>query len=137
MPMHTGFLPREGFKLDTIIKVIRLTALNPLIMALPILFSRLTTTGQNLALQHPTASSRAKILLYIGIARWVSGYLSRGVVNNWTRDTYDWQGGGEIVLVTGGASGIGAKVVGFLGELGVRVVVLDIQEPPVGQSGEF
>lgn len=58
-------------------------------------------------------------------------------MNNWTRDTYDWQGGGEIVLVTGGASGIGAKVVGFLGELGVRVVVLDIQEPPVGQSGEF
>ena len=135
MPMHNGFLPREGFKLDSIIKLIRLTALNPLFMALPVLLSRFTSSGQKQAILHPTAVSRAKILLYIGIARWISGYMSKRAVNNWTTDTYDWQGS-EIVLVTGGSSGIGAKVVEFLSELGIKVVILDIQEPmsKIGKS---
>ena len=29
MPMHNGLLPREGFKMDAILRLIRATALNP------------------------------------------------------------------------------------------------------------
>jgi len=46
------------------------------------------------------------------------------VLDNWTNDQYDWNK--EIVLITGGAGGIGGKVVQLLAEKGVKVVVLDV-----------
>ena len=46
------------------------------------------------------------------------------MLDNLTSDEYDW--GKEIVLVTGGAGGIGGKVVQLLAEKGVKVVVLDV-----------
>ena len=44
--------------------------------------------------------------------------------NNWVDDKYDWQK--EIVLITGGAGGIGGQVVKLLAEKGIKVVVLDV-----------
>ena len=56
--------------------------------------------------------------------RWLSGYLDAGSLNNWTKDPYDWEK--EIVLITGGAGGIGGHVVKLLAERGIKVVVLDV-----------
>lgn len=54
----------------------------------------------------------------------MTGYLDHGVMNNWSKDQYDWKK--EIVLITGGAGGIGGGVVKCLAERGIKVVVLDV-----------
>ena len=54
----------------------------------------------------------------------MNNYLSTGVLNNWTKDEYNWEK--EIVIVTGGAGGIGGSVVNLLAEKKITVVVLDV-----------
>jgi NAD(P)-dependent dehydrogenase (short-subunit alcohol dehydrogenase family) len=54
----------------------------------------------------------------------VSGYFDHKVLNNWTQDKYDWEK--EIVVITGGAGGIGGQVVKLMAERGTKVVVLDV-----------
>ncbi|KAK0624671.1 hypothetical protein B0T17DRAFT_590537 [Bombardia bombarda] len=125
MPMHNGFLPREGFKSDTVLKIIRNTALNPSFILPLILLARYTKKGQDLSILHPTAYSRVKKLLVLGIIRVVNNWFSRNVLNNWVADNYDWSK--EIVLITGGAGGIGGQIVQLLAEKNITVVVLDIQ----------
>lgn len=44
---------------------------------------------------------------------------------NWVSNSYDWKQ--EIILVTGGAGGIGGYIAGLFDMIGARVVVLDIQ----------
>ncbi|KAK4136358.1 NAD(P)-binding protein [Trichocladium antarcticum] len=100
MPMHNGFIPREGFKGDTVLKIIRNTALNPAVILPLLLLARYTKKGQDLAILHPTAHSRIKTLLALGVIKWINTYFSRGVLNNWVKDKYDWSR--EIVLITGG-----------------------------------
>ncbi|KAK4193327.1 hypothetical protein QBC35DRAFT_102862 [Podospora australis] len=125
MPMHQGFLPREGFKADTVLKIIRSTALNPKVILPLLLAAKYTKKGQDLSILHPTAYSRLKTLLVLGLIKWVNSYFSRGVLNSWQKDDYDWNR--EVVLITGGAGGIGGQVVQLLAEKGIHVVVLDIQ----------
>jgi hypothetical protein len=125
MPMHNGILPREGFKSDTVFRIIRNTALNPKLILPLLLLANYTKKGQDWAILHPTAYSRLKTLLAFGIIRWINNYFSRGVLNNWVKDKYDWSR--EIVVITGGAGGIGGHVVQLLAERGIKVAVLDIQ----------
>ncbi|KAI0482753.1 dehydrogenase/reductase SDR family member 8 [Xylariaceae sp. FL0804] len=125
MPMHSGFLPREGFTADPIFKLIGKTALNPVLLLPLMLLARFTKKGEDMTMLHPTAYSRLKTLFYIGLARWLSAKYSDGVINNWKRDRYDWPR--EIAVVTGGAGGIGGHLVKLLAESGLTVVVLDIQ----------
>ncbi|KAK4031665.1 hypothetical protein C8A01DRAFT_41890 [Parachaetomium inaequale] len=125
MPMHNGFLPREGFKGDTVLKIIRNTALNPKLVFPLLLLAKYTKMGQDWAILHPLAYSRLKKLLVFGLIRWINNYFSRKVLNNWVDDKYDWSR--ELVVVTGGAGGIGGQIVQLLAERGIKVVVLDIQ----------
>ncbi|OKL61829.1 hypothetical protein UA08_02484 [Talaromyces atroroseus] len=53
--------------------------------------------------------------------------LSGLVLNNWTSDTYDWTR--EIVLLTGGCSGIGKSVARDLASRGIKVCVADVLDP--------
>lgn len=89
-----------------------------------LILARYTKRGNDLSILHETAFSRIRKLFYFGVVRLVSNYLERGVQNNWVDDVYDWKK--EIVLITGGAGGIGGQVVKLLAEKEITVVVLDV-----------
>ncbi|KAF5719635.1 retinal short-chain dehydrogenase reductase [Fusarium mundagurra] len=125
MPIHQGLIPREGFCADVVLRLIRQTALNPALLLPLVLFARLTKKGQDLSILHPSASGHLKTLFYVALARWTSGWWSDKTRNNWVDDKYDWKR--EVVLVTGGAGGIGGRIVKLLEEMGIKVVVLDVQ----------
>ncbi|KAL2837379.1 hypothetical protein BJX68DRAFT_259605 [Aspergillus pseudodeflectus] len=67
-------------------------------------------------------------LVALKIILWTNRALTNYSLNNWTR-IRAWSNEHELVLVTGGCSGIGKQIVSCLASGGVRVVVLDIQEP--------
>lgn len=54
--------------------------------------------------------------------------LSRRARNNAVSDRYDWSK--EIVVITGGSSGIGDCLVKRLSERGIKVAILDVVPPP-------
>jgi short-subunit dehydrogenase len=126
MPLRSEWrIQREGFTFDTVLSILKHTALNPY-QTLPLYLATLyTSKGQELALKHPDALKWLKTLMYLGVFQKVKNFLDAGVYNNWRSDTYDWRK--EIVVVTGGSDGIGARIVKLLAERNITVVVLDIQ----------
>ena len=78
--------------------------------------------------QHSTLNLALKALLAAGISYRLNNYINRRALNNFVSDrSWDWPR--EIVVVTGGCSGIGEKVVRKLNERGIKVVILDIAPP--------
>jgi len=58
-------------------------------------------------------------------------WLSRRKANNFVTDkSWDWSK--ELVVVTGGCSGIGAKIVENLEARNIKIVVLDVSKPSKG-----
>lgn len=125
MPMHRGLIPREGLCADVVLKLLRNTALNPSLLLPLVLLGRYTKRGQDLSILHPTATSRLRKLFWVAVVRYLSAWYSDRVVNNASSDAYDWAK--EIVVVTGGAGGIGGSIVRLLDEMGITVVVIDVQ----------
>ncbi|KAI9038615.1 NAD(P)-binding protein [Aspergillus affinis] len=65
--------------------------------------------------------------------RWANSYLSKWGLNNNVKDnTWDWSR--EIVVVTGGSGGIGAKIVSSLANRNITVIILDVVEPHESQA---
>lgn len=128
MPLHKSIIPREGFYADVVFKLIDRTLLNPNLLLPLILLARYTKRGENLSILHARSFSRLRKLFYLSLVRNLIRYLSDKSRNNWSKDRYDWSR--EIVVVTGGSSGIGASMVKLFDEMGVKVVVLDINPLP-------
>jgi all-trans-retinol dehydrogenase (NAD+) len=127
MPLRSQYsLAREGVTIDTLLSLIKATALNPIYTLPAYILSLYHARGLEIAAKHPKAATWIRTLAILGVLRKLSAFLDSGVTNNWTNDVYDW--GKEVVVVTGGSDGIGAKVVQLLGERGIKVVVLDVQK---------
>ncbi|KAJ4992290.1 dehydrogenase reductase sdr family member 8 [Stagonosporopsis vannaccii] len=127
MPIRSNYsLAREGVTGDTLGRLIKLTALNPLVTLPLFLAGKYTFDGGRLAAGHATAWKHLKTLLVLGLADKVSAWLDKAVANNWSNDTYVWSQ--EVVVVTGGSDGIGKIIVQLLAERGVKVAVLDVQD---------
>jgi hypothetical protein len=127
--------PTLGITFDTIISLLKYTALDPR-KTLPLYLAALyTAKGRELALQRPKALKWLKVLLSLGVANRAKNFLDEGVTNNWKNDKYNWNK--EIVVVTGGSDGIGAIIVQMLAERGINVVVLDIQKPKFASECDY
>lgn len=76
----------------------------------------------------PPLSIGLGALACIGLLYKSNSYLSRRALNSPAgKDTWDWDK--EIVVVTGGASGIGAAIVKLFAEQGIKTIGLDLCRP--------
>ncbi|KAL3457542.1 short chain dehydrogenase/reductase family protein [Aspergillus heterothallicus] len=115
-----GFLPREGLYVDPIAKALRKSILHPL-FTLTLLHLVRSGSIRSLA----PYEKLIRITAATSVLLWVNDWLSSMIRNNWVVDSsWDWKK--ELVVVTGGSSGIGAGVAQQLAAMGARVVVLDI-----------
>lgn len=120
----TACLRLSGFTIQVLWTLLTYTLLNPAFTSPILLFSRFTKQGRDLSIDHKTTFSGIGALWCLGLARSAVNLLNLGALNNWTKDEYNWNK--EIVVITGGAGGIGGTVVQLLAEKGIKVVVLDI-----------
>lgn len=67
------------------------------------------------------------LLVGFGVLRQINSLVSKASLNNFTRDTYDWQK--ELVVVTGGSGGLGDLLVRKLAKKNIKVVSLDLVPP--------
>ncbi|KAL2869430.1 uncharacterized protein BJX67DRAFT_331277 [Aspergillus lucknowensis] len=91
------------------------------------LIQRLPPQVQGVLL-HPVAPKAILVLLALALVRQMNRALTNWSMNN-GESVERWNADRELVLLTGGCSGIGKQMVLDLAKTGVRVVVLDIQEP--------
>lgn len=76
----------------------------------------------------PALLSTLKISLGLSILRKINNVLSQRALNNW-KASAKFIKSQEVVLITGGASGIGEGMARLFAEKGVKVVVLDLHPP--------
>ncbi|GIC92543.1 SDR family oxidoreductase [Aspergillus udagawae] len=89
--------------------------------------AQLPEPAQN-ALLNPLVQKALTVALVYGALRQTNRVFSRWSMNNW-QTAHPWQGDRELVLVSGGCSGIGKQIMEDLASQGIRVVILDINEP--------
>ncbi|KAL3471226.1 hypothetical protein BJX99DRAFT_238008 [Aspergillus californicus] len=82
---------------------------------------------QNVLL-HPIAPKALLALLTLATLRYTNRALTNWSMNN-GESVEKWNADRELVLLTGGCSGIGKQMLVDLSNTGVRVVIIDIQEP--------
>ncbi|KIN06817.1 hypothetical protein OIDMADRAFT_107737 [Oidiodendron maius Zn] len=135
--MPRSILPREGLTLEAIFVPVRLSLLQPLftgsillaIYQSPKLPLQWLSPDVLKFFQSPKALVSLGVLFGIGLLRKTNNVMSRLVLNNFTIDnTWDWTK--EIVIITGGCSGIGALMVQRFAEKNIQVISLDVTPPP-------
>lgn len=129
-------IPHEGITLEFLARPIPHLLLQPLLTA-PLLALNIYKPEELVKhippqiqqyLFHPTANVILSGLVVAGLLFRINNFLSRMSLNNWTSDR-SWNKSKEIVLVTGGNSGIGKKMVEQFSAKGYKVASVDISEP--------
>jgi len=109
--------PREGIYIDPICSLFAVIFLNP-----PI-----TATAAWYLHSHRTSIA---ILLAAGVLYHLNAFLNRCTRNNWRLGKVGHRVQ-ELVLLTGGSSGIGAATTAMFAARGVEVIVLDMKMPSI------
>ncbi|CAI7639720.1 unnamed protein product [Penicillium glandicola] len=89
--------------------------------------SHLPEPAQNLILDL-RAQKALGVLAALTLLRATNRFFSKRSLQNWTSNQ-PWVPAHELILLTGGCSGIGKQVMEDLARTGVRVIILDINEP--------
>jgi hypothetical protein len=71
-----------------------------------------------------------KVFVGLGVVRMVNRKLSEYVVNNW-KSSAKFIKSQEVVLITGGASGMGFLMAQEFSKMGTKVVVMDVSPPKI------
>ena len=129
-------LPREGLTQEALIAPFRLTALQPLLTGplllglhrYPEVLAKILPSNVLRSLRSPRAITAVGILFAFGLLRKLSNSLSKLMLNNFTTDK-SWVWSKEIVLITGGSSGIGALMAQMFAETNITVIIMDITAP--------
>lgn len=79
-------------------------------------------------LRNPLTQKALAVVLALSVLRAINKSLTQWSQNNWRRNER-WNASRELVLLTGGCSGIGKQVMEDLARTGVRVIILDINVP--------
>lgn len=86
-------------------------------------------------IRSPAVIRALSVVLGISVVRGINNKLSQWVTNNWKRDA-KFIKSQEIVLISGGSSGIGELMAAQFAKLGVKVVILDLN-PPKTDIGKY
>jgi all-trans-retinol dehydrogenase (NAD+) len=119
------FLPREGITLEALFAPLRQSALQPFLVG-PLLYASTVDILRPFLSLHnrPVLVKVLKVLLAMGVLRTANNALSKLVMNNWTMDS--WRKGEEVVLITGGGSGIGELMARDLAQWSKAIIVFDL-----------
>ncbi|CAK7233355.1 putative secondary metabolism biosynthetic enzyme [Sporothrix bragantina] len=142
-------LPREGFTVDYVARFLRYTLLNPVItlpVVLALYLEQLYLGSSSIIPDLPEIARQAKtpaaFLACFSVILSLTDYLNRGFNNNWVGKS-NWQWAFEIVVITGGSSGIGATIAQQLlaKNSQTTIVIIDYVPltwtPPVGSRTRF
>jgi hypothetical protein len=128
-------LPREGLTIETIFSLFQGTVFNPFftgpLHAVLLYFSQQVQSILPRSIRYYVTTNTflwtLRALVGYGVIRALNNYLSRMVLNNWTRDS--WRHGKEVVLVTGSGGGIGEAVARGLSASSAQVIAVDLFPP--------
>ena len=128
-------LPREGLTIETIFSLFQVTVFNPFVTgplsAVLLYFPQQVQFVLPRSIRHYVTTNMflwsLRVLVGYGVIRKVNNYLSRMVLNNWTRDS--WRHGKEVVLITGSGGGIGEAVALGLSASSAHVIAVDLFPP--------
>ncbi|KAL7273550.1 hypothetical protein RUND412_003575 [Rhizina undulata] len=129
-PSSGGFQSDKPFlqylTLDLLLLIFENTFLNPFFtMLIP-----LALRAQTFQYHHPPfyySAAYAAFVAVIFVLRWVNNRIAHG-----GKRQFDWTE--EVVVITGGASGLGLLIAEVYGMRGVSVAVLDVREPEGGEA---
>lgn len=134
----SSIFPREGLTLEAICWPLSQTLLQPLLTG-PLLYcllrcpSLLQQWCRMAGLGDRFTVGALGTLVVLGMLKHINDWLSKMAHNGYTKDlTWNWAR--EIVILTGGSSGIGAAIAAKLSESGSTIIILDIN-PPLQQLG--